>query len=515
MKTGPEAELWTPALNEELENLRANDVYEVVPIPNGVKPVTSKVVNRVKFDANGNVERYKCRIVARGFSQKPGVDYTETFAPVASLVAVRIIVDLANREGLELDQMDVSTAYLNGELEEEIYLLPPDGVDIPAGHCWRLKRSIYGLKQAGRTWNKTFDKKLGELGFTRIDAETCLYVFRDEGTSEYCYLVVYVDDLLLAATSRKFMTKVKKMLSSSYKMRDLGEASYILGIKITRDRGKGIIKLTQTQYIDEVLRRCGMADCKPSRTPMGHNTKVTVGDSEIVFEQEINGVMVSYKSVVGSLMYAQQGTRPELSFVVGVLGRHAAAPRAQHWHLAKRVLRFLKYTRTLGLKFRKPHGPEALVAYSDSDWSGDPDTSRSTSGYVFLYGTSAISWSSRRQKLVALSSTEAEYIALSNLGQELSWLRRFYSELGRKMRGPTPVRSDNAGAITLSKEPQFRARTKHIQRKYHHFRDDLVRRKRARVEFCPTDDMVADIFTKPLTHEKHWRFAHAMGLSWS
>lgn len=515
MKSGPEAHLWTPALDEELENLRANDVYDVVPIPEGVKPVTSKVVNRVKFDSNGNVERYKCRIVARGFSQKPGVDYTDTFAPVASLVAVRIIVDLANREGLELDQMDVSTAYLNGELKEDIYLSPPEGVDIPAGHCWKLKRSIYGLKQAGRTWNITFDKKLGELGFARLDSETCLYVFRDSGTSEYCYLVVYVDDLLLAATSRKFMNKVKRMLGSAYKMRDLGEASYILGIKISRNRNSGTIELSQTQYIDEVLRRCGMADCKPARTPMSHSAKISKGDSEILHQQEINGVMVSYKSVVGSLMYAQQGTRADLSYIVGILGRYSAEPRECHWLLAKRTLRYLKYTRTLVLRYRKSSKNQSLSAYSDSDWSGDSDTSRSTSGYVFLMGKSAISWSSRRQKLVALSTTEAEYIALSNLGQELSWLRRFYAELGRKMRSPTTVFSDNAGAITLSREPQFRARTKHIQRKYHHFRDDLVRRKRARVEFCPTDDMVADIFTKPLGHVKHWRFVSEMGLRWA
>lgn len=514
MTTGAEAHLWTPALNEELENLRANDVYDVVPIPDGVKPVTSKVVNRIKLDSNGQVERYKCRIVARGFSQKPGVDYSETFAPVASLVAVRIIVELANREGLELDQMDVSTAYLNGELEEEIYLLPPEGVEIPAGHCWKLKRSIYGLKQAGRTWNKTFDKKLGEVGFTRLDSETCLYVLRDDKSKEYCYLVVYVDDLLLAATSRRFMNKVKHTLSSMYKMRDLGEASYILGIKITRDRTTGVTTLSQTQYIDEVLRRCGMADCRPAETPMSANERATKGDSEILHEQEINGVRVSYKSVVGSLMYAQQGTRADLSYIVGVLGRYSSEPREYHWRLAKRTLRYLKRTRNLVLKYSRSRHP-VFRAYSDSDWSGDADTSRSTSGYVFLFGRNAISWSSRRQKLVALSSTESEYIALSNLGQELAWLRRFYSELGQRQRGPTTVFSDNHGALTLSKEPQFRARTKHIQRKYHHFRDDLVRRNRARVEYCPTADMIADIFTKPLQREQHWRFVRAMGLRWA
>ena len=191
-------------------------MYETVRIPDGVKPITSKPVFRIKLDQHGEVERYKLRIVARGFTQKEGIDYQEVFAPVANLESIRIILALAAKHDLELDQMDVSTAYLNGELEEELYMHPPDGVPIQSGYCWRLKRSLYGLKQAGRTWNKTLDRKLGDLGFCRLDAETCLYVLRDKG--EVCFLVVYVDDLLLAASSRKFMNSVKSKLSSTFKM---------------------------------------------------------------------------------------------------------------------------------------------------------------------------------------------------------------------------------------------------------------------------------------------------------
>jgi len=201
---------------EEIQNLDDNDVYETVPIPEGVKPISTKPVMRIKLDKNGNIERFKLRIVARGFVQRKGVNYEETFAPVANLESIRIICALAAKYDLELDQMDVSTAYLNGVLDEEIYISPPEGVPIPDGLCWRLKKSIYGLKQAGRTWNRTLDAALTKIGFQRLNAETCLYVFRGDG--EVCFLVVYVDDLLLAASTTKFMRIIKAKLQNAFKM---------------------------------------------------------------------------------------------------------------------------------------------------------------------------------------------------------------------------------------------------------------------------------------------------------
>jgi hypothetical protein len=221
-------------LSEELQNLIENDVYDVIPIPEGVAPIMSKPVFQLKLDQNGNVEHYKMCIVARGFTQWEGVDYSETFAPVANLESIFIICALAAKYDLELDQMDVSTAYLNGKLLKELYLSPPNGVPILQGYCWQLKRSLYGLKQASCTWNCMLDKKLSEIGFTWLDVETCLYTYR-EGNN-ICFLVVYVNNLLLVATTQGFMRKVKRKLSDAFKMWDLGAASYILGIKIERDR---------------------------------------------------------------------------------------------------------------------------------------------------------------------------------------------------------------------------------------------------------------------------------------
>jgi hypothetical protein len=516
--SGPEAAGWQEALDAELHSLAENDVYDEVPIPEGVKPITSKPVFKVKIDQNGNVERLKLRIVARGFVQKQGVDYQDTFAPVANLESVRIIHALAAKYDLELDQMDVSTAYLNGELLEELYLLPPDGVQCKPGHCWKLKRSLYGLKQAGRTWNATLDKSLLELGFTRLDAETCLYIYREAGKGGgICFLVVYVDDLLLAASSRALMNTIKSMLSSRFKMRDLGPAKFMLGIEVERDRRARTITLSQRQYFDKVLERCGMSECKPLWTPMSQSSRITADDPEdntTIHEVVWNGQRVSYPTVVGSLMYAMLGTRPDLAYVVGILGRYAAAPKACHWRIAKHALRYLRGTRDLALRFDGSDiaGAMDFRGYSDADWSGDADTSRSTSGYVFISNRAAIGWSSKRQAMVALSTTESEYIGLSNAGQHLLWLRAFFEDLGYGQSGPTELNCDNQAAIILTRDPQFRSRTKHIARKFHFVRDDVVGGGHAVVRYVPTDDQVADIFTKPLGREKHWRFTSAMGL---
>jgi transposase InsO family protein len=513
---GAESDSWRDAIAAELKSLQDNDVYEEVPIPHGVKPITSKPVFKVKLDQHGNVERFKMRLVARGFTQKKGVDYEETFAPVANLESVRIILALAARYDLEVDQMDVSTAYLNGELLEELYLSPPDGIDIKPGHCWRLKRSLYGLKQAGRTWNLTLDKALGELGFTRLDAETCLYVYRD-GKGGICFLVVYVDDLLLAASSRQLMDKIKSTLSKRFHMHDLGEVKFILGIQVKRDRNRRTISLSQAQYIDSVLDRCGMTGCSPLNTPMSHSARMTAddpSDNTTIHEVIWNGCRVTYPSIIGSLMYAMLGTRPDIAYVVGVLGRYSANPKRCHWAAAKHVVRYLKGTRDLELRY---DGSDVSLdldfhGYTDADWSGDSDTSRSTSGYVFVSTRGAIGWSSKRQSMVALSTTESEYIGLSNAGQHLAWLRAFFEDIGHAQRGPTELFCDNQAAIILTRDPQFRARSKHISRKFHFVRDDIVGKGQAVVRYVRTDDQVADIFTKALGHDKHWKFARAMGL---
>ncbi|KAJ2911698.1 hypothetical protein MD484_g8716, partial [Candolleomyces efflorescens] len=515
--SGPDGEHWRHALEEELQSLTDNDVFDVVEIPAGIKPISSKPVLRIKTDSTGKVERFKIRIVARGFTQKEGIDFKATFSPVANLESIRLILALAAQYDLELDQMDVTTAYLNGVLEEDLYLSPPDGVHVPEGHCWKLKRSLYGLKQSGRTWNKTLDRSLLDMGLIRLDAETCLYVYREE--NEVCFLVVYVDDLLLAATSRAFMNEVKKKLSNRFKMKDLGEAKFILGMAIHRDREKREIRVSQQNYIANVLERTGMTNCSPVSTPIPTNAKAIADDpvnNETLHSIIIEGHEVSYKSVVGSLMYAMLATRPDLAFAVGFLGRYAANPKQYHWSIAKRCLRYLKRTINMELVYtgnKSNQSPTMTFhGFVDAAWSDDIDTSKSTGGYVFISNEGAVGWSSKRQPMVSLSSTEAEYISMCYAGQHLAWLRSFLEDIGHKQTSPTDLYNDNQGAIALSKDPQFRARTKHIQRKYHYVRDDLVNKNQAVIKYIPTGDMVADIMTKPLPRETHWKFVERMGL---
>jgi hypothetical protein len=262
-----------------------------------------------------------------------------------------------------------------------------------------------------------------------------------------------------------------------------------------------------------------MAECNPVFTPMATNAKMTVDDpvdNTTVTHMALraDGPVISYQSAVGMLMWAMLGTRPDLAYVTGIVGRYSANPKHCHWELLKRVFRYLKGTRDWGITYNG-YGigmDMNFLGYTDADWNGDNDTSRSTSGYVFISNDGAISWSSRRQSMVALSSTESEYIGLSNAGQHLAWLRSFFEEIGHPQESPTELRCDNRAAIILTKDPQFRARTKHIQRKYHYVRDGLVATGEAIILWYPTDEMVADIFTKPLPHDKHHKFCHAMGL---
>ncbi|KIK72657.1 hypothetical protein PAXRUDRAFT_21735 [Paxillus rubicundulus Ve08.2h10] len=366
--------------------------------------------------------------------------------------------------------MDVSTAYLNGELEEDLYLLPPDGVPI-------------------------------QPRFARLDAETCLYVFRKDG--QVCFLVVYVDNLLLAASSRQFMNSMKANLSVAFKMHDLGEAKYILGIKINRDHKLRTISLSQHQYSRIILDCPGMTTCKPVWTPMAHNSQLSATDPEndqILPEMVIEGRKVSYLTVIGSLMYLMLETCPDIAYAVKTLSQFSAAPKQMHWEAAKCIFQYIQATKDMELCF---DGSEVSMdmefqGYSDAGWSQDPDNSRSTSGFLFLSNREAISWSSKQQTMVALSTMESEYIGLSLARQHLAWLWSFFEEIRHPQTGPTVLHCDNQAAIILSCNPQFRAWTKHIQWKYHFIRDDLIGKGEAIIRYVPTDDMVADILTKPL-----------------
>ena len=381
---------WIDAMNEEYKSMQDNKVWELVPLPEGAKPIGCKWIFKTKRDANGNVERYKARLVAKGYTQKEGIDYTETFSPVSSKDSFRIIMALVAHYDLELHQMDVKTAFLNGDIDEMIYMVQPENFvsGDPKNMVCKLRKSIYGLKQAPRQWYHKFQQIVISFGFEMNIVDDCVY--HKFSGSKYIFLVLYVDDILLATNDIGMLHETKRFLSKNFEMKDLGDASFILGIQIHRDRSRGILGLSQKSYIDKVLKRFGMQDCRPGDTPVAKGDKFSLnqcpkGNLEIQEMQKI-----PYASAVGSLMYAQVCTRPDIAYIVGMLGRYLSNPGMDHWIAVKRVMRYLQKTKDYMLTYRKSEKLE-VIGYSDSDFAGCQDSRKSTSGYIYKLAGGPIS----------------------------------------------------------------------------------------------------------------------------
>ena len=347
-----------------------------------MKPIGCKWIFKIKRDSKGNTERYKARLVAKGFTQREGIDYNETFSPVSSKDSFRIIMALVAHFDLELHQMDVKTAFLNGEIDETIYMEQPENFvtgDLKSMVC-KLKKSLYGLKQSPCLWYHKFHKIISSFSFVMNPADKCIY--HKFSGSKYIFLVLYVDDILLATNDLNLLCDTKKFLSNNFEMKDLGNASYVLGIQIYRDRSKDILGLSQKGYIEKLLQRYGMQDCKPLDTPIAKGDKLSLNQcpKNALEIQEMQ--KCPYAQVVGSLMYAQVCSRPDIAYIVGVLGRYMSNPGMAHWKARKRVLRYLQRTKNYVLTYRKSEKLE-IIGYSDFDFAGCIDSKKSTSGYIY------------------------------------------------------------------------------------------------------------------------------------
>ena len=409
-----DAPLWQEAAQAEYNALLEHGVWDLAECPADRKPIGCGWVFRIKYKADGTVEHYKAHLVAKGFAQKPHLDYTETFAPVVKFASLRTIIAVAAMEDLELDSMDISSAFLNGDLDEEIYMSQPEGFAVPGKEhlVCRLKKSLYGLKQSPRQWYQKLNETFMQLGFRRIQSDNCIYVWAKDGLR--IMIPVFVDDLTLAATGRPLMDSIKAELQRKFKMRDLGPLHYILGIQVIRDRSKRLIYLSQAKHIEDVLSKHNMSNCRPVSTPLDKSVTLSKDDCPDSPDEVAYMSSVPYLSAVGSLMYLAVGTRPDIAYAVGALSRFNSNPGRVHWQQCQRVFRYLQGTRDLMLQYGGKSDIK-LDVYSDADYAGDLDSARSTSGYAAFIGTSLVSWASRRQPVVAKSTTEAEYIAANTV----------------------------------------------------------------------------------------------------
>ena len=508
---GPHAKEWKKAMQSEFDALQRCNAWLLVERPTDKKVIGCRWVLRTKFSADGSVERRKARLVARGFSQQPGMDFQETFAPVARLSSIRILVALAAELGITLYQLDVVMAYINGDLDEELYMEQAEGF-IEADQkkmVYSLKKSLYGLKQSGRQWFKKLDQKLQDFGLRPLNGDKCVYIMKSEEI--YIILAVYVDDIIVGSNQEDVYLKLKKELTREFQIKDLGTLHYCLGIEFQQDPSTKAVIMHQRRYIEKILADYGMDESKPISTPLDGNSKLTKQMMPSSEEEIIQMKKVPYQSLIGTLMYLSVSTRPDISYTISVLSQFNINPGKAHWAAAKRVLRYLRNTLNHGLKFKKTNSD--LVGYVDADWAGDIDDRVSHTGYVFKLADAAVTWEARKQKTIALSSTEAEYMALGEAAKETVYLRNLLKEIGflKQDAGPTIVYCDNQGAQKLMRNPIYHSRTKHIDIK-HHFIREVFQRGELDVKYTATDQMIADILTKGLFGPSHKRCIEGLGV---
>ncbi|UYV79065.1 hypothetical protein LAZ67_17000981, partial [Cordylochernes scorpioides] len=462
---------------------------ELMDLPDNAKAIGCKWIFRIKRKGNGEIDRYRARLVAKGFSQRRGIDYKETFAPVVRYDSVRVLLALATVMDMEIMQFDIKTAFLNGDLDEDIFMQIPEGIEVENKNLvCKLKKSLYGLKQSPRIWNEKFTYFLKQFQLTQSQADPC--VFYQTKTDAKIFIALYVDDGIMMSTSNNLLKELAQYLSSHFEV-TISTQNQFVGLEIDKDKEKGLIFLSQTSYIKRILDKFNMTSCNSSGTPVDPNMKLTrenINDTHDMHN-------VPYAEAIGCLMFLAVCSRPDIAFAVNKLSRFMAAPVLTHWNALKRIFKYLKGTLDSGILYKRKDVIK-LIGYSNADFAGDIDTRRSTSGYIFLLAGGPVTWTSQRQSVVALSTTEAEYIAASMASREAVWLKLLIKELTPN-DNPVPLMIDNQSAIRLILNPEFHKRTKHVYVKFHFIREQH-KMKIIKIFNCPTEEQLADLLTKAL-----------------
>ena len=499
--SSPEAEKWQAAVREEIEALRENNTWSAVPLPKGKRTISSKWVFTIKKNSRNNSERYKARLVAKGFSQREGIDYFETFAPVVRYESIRILLSIAAHEDFEIIKFDVKTAFLYGDLKEEIYLHPPDGLSNEEDNniVYRLRRSLYGLKLSPRCWNEKFVGFLHKFNFRSIESDKCIFV----GMIEHCkvYLALYVDDGLVISKSQSAIDSVLYYLKNKFRI-TVDAADEFVGMEIKRDRANKLIKISQSNYISKLIEKFGMSEAFSLSIPAEPGLSL----SKEICSTEI----IPYREAVGSLLFAARVCRPDIEYAVNYASQFLNGFGQKHWQAVKRIFRYLIGTRDLGILFGNSGSSIAVNGFTDADYAGCLESRKSRSGFVFLLNGGPICWSSQRQSVVALSTAEAEYIALTHGTKEALWLRQMLKELDF-VCDTIPINVDNQSAIKLTKNSEFHKRSKHIDVRFHFVRD-VLNRKEIDLNYIESKQQLADIITQPLAKKQFCFLREQIGI---
>lgn len=526
---------WGESMRSEMKSLLENSTWELVPTPHdGSKVIQGRWVFQTKTDAHGNIARYKSRWVVKGFQQEEGSDFTDTFACVVKPMSYKILFSLAASLDLEIEQMDVKTAFLNSPIDEDVYVEQPHGFEmetladeqnlaseikqsttsVPKRSCHyprkyrhkgvlvcKLKRALYGLKQAPRAWYKTLKEFFHQCKLSPLRSDYAVFVNSDRTL----LVAVYVDDILILGKNKPQIQHLKTQLHQRFRMTDLGPVHMYLGMQIIRDRANRTIRINQQKYIRVILQRFQMEDCNAVSTPMETGLKLC----KRVDPATPNEIR-EYQRLIGCLEYAACATRPDITFAVHTLAQFASNPDPVHFNTAKRILRYLKGSQTFSLIFKGiASSPVTLYGYSDADWAASHSDRKSVGGYCFYLNGSLISHMSKKQRTIALSTAESETHAAMQATKEAMWLRNLLHELGFPQNQATTIYCDNQAAIALSRNPEFHSRSKHVDIQYHFLRHH-VDAQTINLKFIRSEEMAADGLTKALSRYKHNRFCEFM-----
>ena len=493
IKGREDEQLWYDAVEAELQNMEKMRVWQEVPrtdVQSGEEVISSQWILTVKRDSDGSILR-KARMVACGNQEL--FTNLSAFSPTSRPQTLRLLLSLAAQRNLKIEHWDVKSAYLEAKLDQQVYLRPPQGVTTGPNALLKLFKAIYGLRRAGRLWNQTLHAELVKLGFTQSKHDPCLYFKGDT------FILVYVDDILSAhKEGDEDFERIRKSLFKTFRMKQLKLHSF-LGVEISQDE-RGIF-IHQSSYCEAILRRHDFVDVKAKPTPLANNI-------DLQFNPGIGTINHPYRQLVGELFYLVTYTRPDIAQAVNYLARFTANPKEEHWKSLKRILRYLRSTTAYGLMY-KQNNNNNFHAYSDSDFAGDKTDYKSTSGFLAMLGESVIDYSSVKQKTVARSSCEAEYVAAGAAACNVLFLRSLLLELGVISKGSTTIKMDSQSAIQLALKEGYAGRTRHIGVQHHYIRD-LINCGMVQLEWVATTEMYADIFTKALDQRKFERIRDTM-----